>query len=287
MAFAAQDWITADLQLLEPLGTGSMGAVWMAWDKKSEAPVAIKILAPARSGLGRERVSRFKREAWAAAQIPSPHVARTFGIGETEDATPFIVMELLHGETLASRLAGGAMLSLADAALLLRQLADALGHAHARGIVHRDLKPENIWLEDGHDALFAKVLDFGVAKKTAAVLEDSFVTAAGVMVGTPDYMSPEQVFGSKDVDYRADLWGLAVVAYRSITGRLPFTRTSPHALCIAICRADYTPATAVRPDLPAALDPWFQRALQSRAHQRFPTAHEMAEAFVTAVAPNG
>lgn len=280
MNFAAGVAVTRDITLLRPLSEGAMGHVWVARHAKLDRDVAVKFMA---QKLARDRtmLSRFNREAEAAAQISSPHVVRILEHGTTDSGTPFIAMELLRGESLGDCLERLDKLSLDLAAAILRQVGSALDAAHARGIVHRDVKPDNLFLVDGPTQPLVKVLDFGMAKKMRK-RDQSIVTATGVAVGTPDYMSPEQVLGAKDVDFRSDLWALAVVAYNMITGESAFEAATPHALFFTICKGSFTPLE--RHGGPPELGPWFERALQPAKEKRFGSAREMVLRFEAAVA---
>jgi serine/threonine-protein kinase len=169
---------------------------------------------------------------------------------------------------------------LPDVVTIVAQVCKALAKAHAAGIVHRDIKPDNVFLIDSDGDVFVKVLDFGIAKRA----EDAALnmTSTGTMVGTPYYMSPEQVLSSKAVDFRCDLWALAVVAYNAITGTLPFVAETLGALCVAISNGSFTPPSRLRPGLPPALDHWFEKALHRDPEQRFGSAKQLAEALLRA-----
>jgi serine/threonine-protein kinase len=207
-------------------------------------------------------------------------VAQSLDQGVTDDGTPYIVMELLSGETLGTRLARDGRLELDEASMVLAQLAKALEAAHRLGIVHRDIKPENVFLsKSGDDSMIVKVIDFGIAK-AVELPAVSRLTGGGMMLGTPEYMSPEQVMNSRDVDYRADLWAMAVVAYEMLTGARPFTGKDIGELCCTLLRGEFQPPTAIVPSLPPNIDTWFTRALHSEPGARFSSARDMAAAFV-------
>jgi eukaryotic-like serine/threonine-protein kinase len=279
MHLAAGSALTPHLRLVREIGRGGMGSVWVADHLTLECQVAVKLISAALAG--REgALARFSREARTAAQIRSPHLVQIFDHGVMDDGTPYIVMELLRGESLAERLARGGPLALAEVATIVEQLGRALGSAHRLGVVHRDLKPENVFLVDLPDAaegeLFVKLLDFGVARSLQGD-EAGGVTQAGALLGTPAYMSPEQLADSAKVGPAADLWSLGVLAYRALTGELPFAGATPVALWTAIAARSFTPATRVRAGLPAELDGWFDRALAIEAADRFPSARAMAD----------
>ncbi len=268
---------TPTLRLLEPLGQGAMGSVWICEHSGLAAQVAVKFLASKNLEKNRERLARFQREAASAAQLTSPYAVRTFEHGTTEDGTPYLIMELLKGESLSDRLQREGKLSLPLTVRILDHVAKALSEAHKLGMIHRDIKPENIFLVGQGDELMAKVLDFGTVKDTRQG-NASMITSAGALVGTPAFMSPEQLLGS-EVDQRADLWSLGVVAYRALTGSLPFDKSNPHALCVTICRGEFELPTEVDPQLPQLLDTWTKRALALRPHERFGSAAELANSF--------
>ena len=279
MQLAAGSAITPHLRLVREIGRGGMGSVWVADHLTLHCQVAVKLISAALGGREGAR-ERFSREARTAAQIRSPHLVQIFDHGVMDDGTPYIVMELLAGESLAERLARRGPLELGEAASVVEQLGRALGSAHRLGVVHRDLKPENVFLVELPDAaegeLFVKLLDFGVARSLEGG-EASGVTQAGALLGTPAYMSPEQLTDSAKVGPAADLWSLGVLTYRALTGELPFAGATPVALWTAIAARSFAPATRVRAGLPAALDAWFDRALAIEAADRFPSARAMAD----------
>ena len=255
-----------------------MGSVWLADHLGLQSQVAVKFMAQA---MLEDPVSvrRFQQEAKAAAEIRSPHVVRVFDHGTTDDG-PYIVMELLVGESLEKRIKRGGPLGLHELIQVITQACKALAKAHERGIIHRDIKPGNLFLAEDDD-LFVKVLDFGVAKFSGQEAID--MTATGNMVGTPAYMSPEQLFHGKSVDHRGDLWSLAVVAYHALTGERPFDGVTLGELCVAIKRGEFTPPSKLRNDVSPQIDAWFMRAFAKDAEARFTSAKELAVALEAAV----
>ncbi len=280
MEFAAGVAVTRDITLVRPLRSGAMGRVWVARHAGLGSEVAVKFMA-VKLARDKAMLARFTHEAEAASQINSPHVVRILEHGTTLDgALPFIAMELLHGESLEERLEREPKPSYDTLTTILRQVGSALDAAHARGIVHRDIKPDNIFITGRSPNLLVKVLDFGMAKSVRR-RDQSIVTATGVAVGTPEYMSPEQVLGAKDVDFRSDLWALGAVAYRMLTGEIPFTASTPHALFFTICKGTFTPLSAH--GAPIEFEPWFRRAFQPNKEKRFGSAREMVLRFDAAV----
>lgn len=280
MELASGASVTSDLTLVRPLSAGAMGSVWVGHHRGHAVPVAVKFVAKKMAKDPASR-ARFRREVEAATQLRSPHVVQIHENGETPDGTPFLVMELLEGESLGALLDRERRVGLGRAAQVLRQVGGALDVAHARGIVHRDIKPDNVFIVKGSEPPLIKVLDFGMAKQVR-IKDGSIITATGVAVGTPQYMSPEQVLGQKDVDYRSDLWALGVVAYLMLAGRLPFQAPNPHALTFKICKGEFTPLSDVR--VPADLTAWFERALAPNKDKRFGSAREMVLRFESTVA---
>jgi serine/threonine protein kinase len=212
-------------------------------------------------------------------------VVQTFDHGAMEDGTPYIVMELLEGESMTARVERDGPFSVRELAVIVSQIAKVLHRAHVLGIVHRDIKPDNIYLIDSDYELFCKVLDFGIAKQTTSVRKDGAVTKTGVVVGTPEFMSPEQAISSKNIDYRADLYSLGVVAYYALTGKLPFDTGSNEPLWLQMARRGHVPPSTHRKDLPAEIDGWFARALQPQPADRFQSARLMAEGLLQIVDP--
>jgi eukaryotic-like serine/threonine-protein kinase len=276
--------VTANVRLARLIGKGGMGSVWRAEHLALGAEVAVKFMSPAYVDTP-SLVTRFTREATLAAQIKSPHVVQILDHGVLPEGVPFIVMELLRGEDLAHRIKRRGPLPPPEVAQIVFQVAKALSKAHHAGILHRDIKPDNIFLTEEDGGLYIKVLDFGVAKR----LDDDSptMTSTGSTVGTPYYMSPEQLFSAKHVDFQCDLWSLAVVAYRALTGKLPFQGDTLGAVSLAVHAAMFVPPSAHRPELPAVIDAWFARALCRDIAGRFPSVKELAESFARAAAEPG
>jgi serine/threonine protein kinase len=273
--------VTDSIELRFLIGEGGMGQVWSAFHQTLQRKVAVKFL----SGPLAENpaaLQRFSLEARTIGRLQCPYVPQVFDFGTMPDGAPFIVMELLEGIDLQSRLAKEGAFSLAQTERLVRQMCAVLSLAHGLGLVHRDIKPENIVLTYGEgDAFTAKLLDFGIVK--ALDVESGDVTRTGTTIGTPSYMSPEQLMGEKVIDGRADLWSLAVVAYSCLTGEMPFRGDTFGAVCLAIHDGPAVDPSTHRAGLPAALDAWFRKALDRDAGERFASAAEMSAALSAAV----
>jgi len=270
--------ITSTIRLVGLLGQGGMGSVWVAVHQALGTEVAVKFIAPWCFD-DEQAVVRFRKEAQVIARVKSPHVAAVFDYGIMPDGQPYIVMELLAGETLQQRLNRADPLPMDMIVRIVEQTAMALEAAHKLGIVHRDIKPANLFLMNVGGQPFVKVLDFGIAK----LLESSgSFTTTGDPIGTPLYMSPEQFQDPKRVDHRTDLWSLGVVAYESFTGRRPFQGTTVFMLAFAITKGVFERPTVFRRDLPEAVNDWMTRALSLDVEARFTSARAMADALVAA-----
>jgi len=226
-----------------------------------------------------EARGRFHREARVTARIRSSSVVYIFDHGEW-NGLPYIAMEYLEGEDLASRIAREGKLDPGQTSELVTKVARGLAHAHGSGVVHRDIKPENIFLASSDEGELVKILDFGIATRAArAAAADA---QAGLFLGTPMYASPEQL-SNLAVDHRTDLWSLAVVAFECLCGYPPFTGGSMDELCGRIRTQPLPRLQDDDPELPVALDEWLSRALAREREQRFQTAKELADAFAAAV----
>jgi serine/threonine-protein kinase len=258
------------------LGAGAMGTVYAATHAVLGQRVAIKRMHVERLGRPSAR-ERFLREARAAARLRSEHVARVIDVGVLEDGAPFIVMEHLEGEDLAALLDRRGALPVAEAVEYVLQAAEAVAEAHAAGIVHRDLKPANLFLiRDPAGAPCVKVLDFGISK---LIGDELALTRQAVAVGSPLYMSPEQMVSSKDVDSRTDLWSLGVVLYELVTASLPFNEAHLDDLYGRVLQSDPPPMSTRMPTVPAALEAVIRQCLQKDRQRRFPNAAELAAAL--------
>lgn len=263
------------------LGRGGMGVVIAARHLLLDELVAIKFLLP-EALQSAEAVARFEREARAAVKIRSEHVARVTDVARLENGAPYMVMELLRGRDLAALLREQGPLPLADVADYLLQAGEAIAEAHGLGIVHRDLKPPNLFLTQRADGSpCVKVLDFGISKLTGASAgADQVMTSTQAVMGSPLYMSPEQLMSARDVDQRTDIWALGVICFELLTGKLPFEgETLPH-LCMSINLAAPKSLRSYRPDLPYEVDDLLLRCLSKDPAKRFPNVAAFAAELV-------
>jgi eukaryotic-like serine/threonine-protein kinase len=273
--------VAGKYELVRLIGRGGMGSVWEARHISLGTACAIKFIEAEFSDSTEAR-NRFDKEAKAAATIQSKHAIQIYDHGVTEDGKPYIVMELLNGEPLDKRIERE-RLPLQETARIIQQVCRGLARAHERGIVHRDLKPENIFLVQtpDEDEPIAKVLDFGIAKMQNGPQNQGITssTKTGAVLGTPFYMSPEQARGLRNVDHRADIWSLGVIAFKCVTGKLPFDGESVGDLLVKICTAPLPIPSQQSPGLPPSFDAWFARALDREPDRRFATATELADAL--------
>ncbi|HEU4406618.1 MAG TPA: serine/threonine-protein kinase [Polyangiaceae bacterium] len=273
--------IAGRFRLERLLGKGGMGSVWVARHLNLNVDVALKFIDPAVAKRD-DVASRFAQEAQAAAKVKSPHVVNILDYGTDAFGRAYIAMELLQGEELAQRLDRFARMPLPDVCRIVVHACRGLGRAHAAGIVHRDLKPENLFLVEDDEGFITKVLDFGIAKASSPVGLVTHHTGTGQILGTPLFMSPEQALGRADIDFRSDLYSLAVVAFRCLTGVVPFETNALGELIVKVSTEPVPSARALRPELPPAVDEWFKRAMHKDPAQRFASAREMSETFLQA-----
>lgn len=259
------------------LGKGGMGVVLRARHLRLDEPVAIKILLTSMMEVP-GMVARFMREARAASKIKSPHVVRVVDVDALEDGVPYMVMEYLEGTDLAALRRKQGPFEIPEAARFLLEACDAIAEAHSLGIVHRDLKPANLFLARGRDGSnVLKVLDFGISKLDAPSEEDT--TKTGQMMGSPKYMSPEQMLSMHDVDGRSDIWSLGAILYELVTGRPPFLAESAPRVCALVLNEKPEPPSTYRPDLPQELEAVILRCLEKDPNNRFPNVAEFVSAF--------
>jgi len=269
--------IAGKYRVEELIGQGGMAQVVSAVHTELDQRFAIKTLLPEHAA-STTTVNRFLREAKAAARIRSDHVARVFDVGRLEQGSPYMVLELLDGTDLARWVEANGPMPVRDAVDAVIQACDAIAQAHALGIVHRDLKPSNLFFTsrgDGHRLV--KVIDFGISKQ---ITMDASMTGTAEVFGSPQYMSPEQIRASRDLDGRTDIWALGVVLYELLTAEPPFTAESVLLLGGVILGQEPRPLREFRDDVPAAVEATLTRCLRKNPDDRFATAVEIAEALV-------
>jgi eukaryotic-like serine/threonine-protein kinase len=264
------------------LGVGGMGVVVAAHHLQLDDRVAIKFLLPDTLS-NQEAVGRFAREARAAVKIKSEHVARVTDVGTLENGAPYMVMEYLEGVDLSGWVAERGVLPVERAVDFMLQACEAIAEAHALGIVHRDLKPANLFvarLPGGVDSV--KVLDFGISKLTglSASGGESSQTKTSALMGSPLYMSPEQMQSSKSVDSRGDIWALGVILYEVLTGAAPFVADTMPELVLSIMSSTPPTLRSHRPELPEGLDAVISRCLEKDRNKRIQTVGELAHALL-------
>ncbi len=261
------------------LGKGGMATVYLAHDLKHDRPVALKVL---RQDLSNElSADRFGREIKLAARLTHPHIMPLFDSGEA-DGFLYYVMPVMEGESLRDRMASSEQMSIDEAVQVAREVADALDYAHRHGTVHRDIKPENIMLHEGH----AVVADFGIAKAVASAAEtQEAITQAGVTVGTPAYMSPEQAAGEENLDGRSDLFSLGCVFYEMLTGEQPFTAGSVAAVIAKRFAHTPPPVTETRSAVPVSLSQAVARLLERAPEDRVESGAALIEMLTSGVVP--
>ncbi|MFS8068794.1 MAG: serine/threonine-protein kinase [Byssovorax sp.] len=263
------------------LARGGMGVLWVAFDRTLRREVAIKFIIDTESAQREGAKVRFEREARAAAQIRSPHVIQTYDYG-IDCGHAYMVMELLEGEDLGVRRAREQRMQVTTVAKMLGQIAKGLDAVHAAGIVHRDLKPANVFLTLVAGEETVKLIDFGVAHSDEGDGRDA--TGQDTVLGTVRYMAPEQALGETTVDHRADLWSLAVIVYRLLTGKCPFQGDTQVELVLSICQDPITPPSKYVANLPPGIDIFFERAFSRAPEARFDSAQQMASSFAATLA---
>ena len=268
-------------EVVKRLGEGGMSYVYEAKDLTRGETIAIKILSPKLSA-DSSSVQRLRREAGLAMRLEHPHVCKILRLGETEDGLIYLVMPYLKGELLSDREGKAGPLPIPQSVEWLGQMCSGLHHAHQLHIVHRDLKPENVMIIPGpDDREIAVVMDFGLAKENRADPSMAKLTATGIILGTPEFMSPEQIRG-RPIDARSDVYALAIVAFEMFTGKLPFAGRSAQEMMIARLRGKPATVRQYRPEFPAALEAVLMRAMAVEPDQRYGTALEFGKALVEA-----
>ncbi|HET9933282.1 MAG TPA: serine/threonine-protein kinase [Polyangiaceae bacterium] len=266
--------VAGKYRLIEPLARGAMGTIWRAEHVLLNSLVALKLIDDS-APFGSVAQLRFLREARTAARLRGAHVVELLDYG-LDGERAYLVMELLAGESLRERLVRRGSLSKRETARIVTQLARALERARRFSIVHRDLSPSNVFLERADASISVKLLDFGIAKWLSE--SDAFapnLTVSGAILGTPSYMSPEQLEASSSLDWRADIWALGVIAFECLLGHVPFRGDTFPALVVAICSRPL-PVPSELGRVPAAFDAWFAKACARSPKERFGSASEAA-----------
>ncbi|MCA9593875.1 MAG: serine/threonine protein kinase, partial [Myxococcales bacterium] len=276
-ALAAGELIAGKLRVIRQLGVGGMGAVYEVEHEFTKHRRALKMLH-ARFARSPAVVARFLREASAAGRIDNPHIVQTFDAGQLDSGEPYLVMELLDGTPLDAVLRRRGKLEPPQVLEVIAQAAEAMHEAHEAGIVHRDLKPENLFLLKG-DELFVKILDFGISKFDETLSGERALTTEGSMLGTPFYMSPEQVRGNKDLDHRTDVYALGVVMYECSSGKRPFSADNLPELSVRIHEGKKTSLAELDPTLPEPLIAIAEQAMARGIDERFESAAALAQAL--------
>ena len=261
------------------LGAGAMGTVYAIDHELTRHKRALKLLHPAVQNIP-DIVRRFLNEASAAGRAGNPHLVETFDAGTLPSGEPYVVMELLEGETLGAVLRRERVLTPSLAAELVAQAAEGMEAAHNAGIIHRDLKPENLFVTARDGGPFIKIMDFGVSKFATGTSSTMRGTQAGMVYGSPAYMSPEQLTAQVDVDRRTDVFALGVVLFECLTGALPFDGPTVEVLMVKVLSGDMPPIESLRPGLAPSLMDVVRRSLAPNRDERFPGAGAMAEALL-------
>lgn len=263
------------------LGEGGMARVYRVTDLATRRPFALKLLKASIAD-DREAVARLRREAEVLSTIDNPAVVRIETYGQLPDGRLFLVIELLEGETLGSRMRREQRLSPEALSPIVAGVAAGLAAAHRAGVVHRDLKPDNVFLASAPDGVQVKILDFGISKVYS---NEERLTRTGQVLGTPRYMAPEQLSAEPDLDARTDVYALGVILYEALAGTPPFVATTPSDLILAILHGKVTPLRVLRPELPPELESIVARAMTRLRDLRYRTPVELAEAWLALVAP--
>jgi len=276
--------IAGRYRLQRLLGEGGMASVWQAEDLRLERQVAVKFLDTKTGRDAAEATDQFLREAKIAAAVQHRNVIQTVDFGTTDDGQPFMVMELLRGHTLAERIARPPQMEIEEAVRIALLTMRGLAKVHEAGIVHRDLKPDNIFLVEDADGAFPKILDFGISRSVdpKSGRKSALTTSEGLIVGTPEYMSPEQARGLKDLDQRTDIYSMGAILYECITGTRPYESEHTGDLIIMVVNGGAPPVIKLRPDVSPALSAAIAKAMSRKREDRYPDVRTMRHALEAA-----
>jgi eukaryotic-like serine/threonine-protein kinase len=279
------DLLAGKYRIERMIGRGGMSVLFLAKHVALDQQVAVKCLLPSMAAKA-ESVGRFLREARAVARLRSRHVAGVLDVGTAPGGTPYMVIEYLEGADLSTVCEAKGRLPVTEAVDYIMQALDAVGEAHVNGVVHRDLKPSNLFVAEEAEGLVLKVLDFGISKDSGDLLgPDAKLTQSQTIIGSPLYMSPEQIRSSRSVDVRSDLWSLGVILYELLAGRTPFAGETMGELFACILEVDFPPLPFLRPDVPAPLAEAVHRCLRRPLDRRFQDAGELARALAPYASP--
>ncbi|MBN1654096.1 MAG: serine/threonine protein kinase [Deltaproteobacteria bacterium] len=271
-------------RLAGPIGKGGMSSVWAGVHLALDRPVAVKFLQVRGDEDYEALTAQFLREARIAAAVRHRNVVDVLDFGTTDQGTPFMVMEMLRGETLGARLVRSPPLAVNELMHIVNLTLRGLSVAHDAGIVHRDIKPENIFLQYDEAGVYPKIFDFGISRSLdLSGPRSALTTKEGFLVGTPHYMSPEQVRGIRDIDQRTDIYSMGVILYEALTGHLPFDAENIGDLVIAIVQANTPSVLELRPEVGPAISQVVSRAMHRERDERFANAREMQERLLKAV----
>ncbi len=264
-------------RIVAAIGQGGMGTVYEAVDLGSGGRVAVKVLKPEHVEKA-DAVTRLRHEAQVAGGLRHENICAVFDVGQLEDGSPYVVMERLLGETLATRLSRAGPVGVQEIVEVTMQVLEGLRAAHGRRIIHRDMKPDNVFLAEVAGRTVAKVVDFGISKGMADDKPHN-LTRTGMVMGTPYYMSPEQAMGERDLDGRVDVWGVGVTMYEALTGVRPFVAKNYNALLVQILTAAPAEIKELRPDVPDGLAVLIRKALEKRRERRIASVVEFRGAL--------
>jgi serine/threonine-protein kinase len=274
--------ISGRYRLTSLIGEGGMASVWRAEDDTLKRPVAIKLLYVRSHRESQSTIDEFLREARLAASVQHRNVIHTVDFGVTDEHMPFMVMELLSGESLADRMVRSPPLRMEEVVHVASLTLRGLSAVHDAGIVHRDLKPQNIFLQRDADAVFPKILDFGISRSLGGGSKSAIATQQGMILGTPEYMAPEQARGLSDIDKRADIYAMGAIIYEGITGHVPFEAEQLAELIVKIATQTAPEMRALRPDVPPLLSECIAQALAPDRESRFADAAAFRKALTRA-----